>query len=224
MAHSVKILKAEDKSYAPKIVVSETYSLNSVVGPFVSLSQDIEIDYWTKDNMPIGAHPTVRSRYIAIDCRKPENIAARLWSDHERLNQNESLLQNIFAAVAIKEALLTSENAPPLPDGEDFAQKHGKDSFAKLVKELGECFFPSGGILMNRFAFDSYDKKDKTLKVVLGVEGGPHDEITPYDLTLKIPATLKKAVGDAASRKAGILKCDIPESCPAAYHNVLWQR
>jgi hypothetical protein len=224
MAHATKILKAEAKDYAPKIIVNETYSLNSVVGPFVCLSQEIEIDHWTKKDEPIGAHPTVRTRYLAIDCRHPENIADRAWGDKERHTQNECLLQNVFAPSAIKEALLNSDNTPPL--AEDFAQQNGNKSFAKLVKVLESSLLSSaqGGTMMNRFEFDSYDKKAKTIKVVLGIEGGPHDEITPYDLTLKVPASLKKAVGDATTKKGGILKCDIPASCPGAYHNVLWQR
>lgn len=182
--------KNQDDNAEVKLVLDEaeqTLQLLSVVGPIMSVESH-DYSYYKGT-----AHPSLYSRFTAIDFRNPNRIAQ---------------LSDYFPAEDIRKALLQDK----------LVQNHlGKNKPAAtldgLVRQLADlnidldiCEYGFDKDLLTRFAF--YQIQDGKVAVRLGLSYGGEPcrgMLTQIGLWLAIPDTLRSALKTANDRQEGFL-------------------
>lgn len=215
------IVKNTAQKECPHLHVTEQFKLESMVGPFLSLYQSAEIDCMTKGGDPIGAHPTVKVRYVVVDCRDPEDIAARDWSSGDFTSSpRECWLQSIFSDAEIAHALKTSAAVSQLVPA--LKSTHSPASLGhvgQVIKDTLWSHGASGGKgLMNRFRFDKV--ADDKVETTVGIEQyGAGSGILDCDVQLTMPSAYQKDFEAASNGSAGVLYSQLPKAAlqPATF-------
>jgi hypothetical protein len=159
----------------------------SVVGPVMSVESYEYCDYKGT------AHPTLYSRYTAIDFRHP-NRSAQLSDYFPPEEIRKALLQDAL----VKKQL--GHNKPAATLGQLVRQ------LSNLNIERNICEYGFDADLLSRFAFYQIQEDKVAVRLGLSYGGEPcRGQLTQIGLWLPIPNDLRAAIENARDRREGFL-------------------
>ncbi len=196
---------AEDCSY------ERNFRVLSVVGSIVSF-EDVYYSFcqgW--------AHPSVETRFTAIDLAKPGAIAYTNTGGFPPIDVDMSkpgkvvkltgffpeyeILKALLADSVIKKALQNSGASQPPQTLHELSQTLKKQSF-----EIGECVYRFPEDFLTRFVFHHLEKDKVAVRIGLPPDAEPcRTQHAQLGILLPVPESLKTSLALAESGKEGFL-------------------